>query len=353
MSVKPEQAQYHAAAEQWGDGVPLGVDPTTNELDFIPHRQLAAGMYGLGAVTGMIAILLPHWPETNDAVALGLGVIVLAFALSLAIFPVELPQLLINLMPLPACGFVLAAIWANGPGAGGATMASFYVMLGIGAFSIMPWRLGITYLLVGAASYAGLLIHWGVAAWPAQVVITLGTSLGASYASTVLIQSIRRLAWQDDLTGLANRRAWYQALEQELARCKRRGEPLSVAVLDLDHFKRVNDGGGHEAGDRMLRLVATAWRTSLRPFDTLARWGGDEFGVLMTGCDHTQAVALVERLRTTMPEGQTFSAGIATWDGAEDADCMLLRADEALYRSKAAGRSTTTALPVAVAAVSP
>jgi diguanylate cyclase (GGDEF)-like protein/PAS domain S-box-containing protein len=166
----------------------------------------------------------------------------------------------------------------------------------------------------------------------------------------------QRLAYDathDSLTGLPVRSLLLEHLELALAGSARQGTRVAALFIDLDHFKRVNDGGGHEAGDRMLRLVATAWRTSLRPFDTLARWGGDEFGVLMTGCDHTQAVALVERLRTTMPEGQTFSAGIATWDGAEDADCMLLRADEALYRSKAAGRSTTTALPVAVAAVSP
>jgi len=152
-----------------------------------------------------------------------------------------------------------------------------------------------------------------------------------------LIRRLDQAARTDGLTGLVNRRAWDEELPRALARSRRDG-PISVAMLDLDHFKAFNDAHGHQRGDRLLKEAAAAWRESLRESDLVARYGGEEFAVLLPGAPLWEAEHVVQRLRAAMPAGQTCSAGLACWDGEEDGVELLERADAALYRAKAAGR---------------
>jgi diguanylate cyclase (GGDEF)-like protein len=152
---------------------------------------------------------------------------------------------------------------------------------------------------------------------------------------------LRQLARVDELTGLPNRRAWAAELPRAMERSRRDGSALSIALLDLDHFKRFNDEFGHPAGDRLLKGASAAWRDALREVDALVRYGGEEFVVLLPGADGAQAAAVIERLRPVTPGGQTFSAGIATWDTLETSDELFERADRSLYRAKQAGRDRT------------
>ena len=153
-----------------------------------------------------------------------------------------------------------------------------------------------------------------------------------------LLEQLELAARTDALTGLANRRVLDEVLERELKRAKRSSIPLSVAIIDIDHFKRYNDQHGHQAGDRLLREAATAWRAQLRDSDTLARYGGEEFVAVLPACSNEDCVALIERLRHCTPTGVTCSAGIATSTDCESGDSLLSRADIALYRAKHAGR---------------
>jgi diguanylate cyclase (GGDEF)-like protein len=162
-----------------------------------------------------------------------------------------------------------------------------------------------------------------------------------------LLARLERVARTDDLTGLPNRRCWEEELPRELARASRDHKPLCVAMLDLDQFKLYNDSYGHQAGDRLLREAAAEWRSTLRVSDLIARYGGEEFGVMLPGCPAHEAVQLVERLRIATPEGQSCSAGVAIWDGAESATSLVGRADAALYVAKQAGRDRTVPAPVA------
>lgn len=162
-----------------------------------------------------------------------------------------------------------------------------------------------------------------------------------------VVARLSRMALTDELTGLINRRAWDDILPRELARAARTGESVSVAVLDLDHFKQFNDRHGHQAGDRLLRLVSAAAREHFRAIDVVARHGGEEFAVLLPGCDLGQAHQVVDRLRAAMPSRQTYSAGVARWNGEESAAMLIARADRALYEAKAAGRDRTVASPPA------
>jgi diguanylate cyclase (GGDEF)-like protein/PAS domain S-box-containing protein len=153
-----------------------------------------------------------------------------------------------------------------------------------------------------------------------------------------LLDQVQDLARRDSLTGLPNRRALEEQLPQAMARARRSLAPLSVAILDIDHFKSYNDTHGHLAGDEVLRACAKAWDSVLRAEDTIVRFGGEEFLVLLPDTESEQAAEIVERLRQQTPMEQTCSAGLAVWDLEESIDGLLRRADEALYLAKASGR---------------
>jgi len=150
------------------------------------------------------------------------------------------------------------------------------------------------------------------------------------------------LAHNDSLTGIPNRRAWDLELPREMAKARRRQSTLHVALLDLDLFKRFNDEHGHQGGDRLLKEATAAWRRQLRDTDLMARYGGEEFAVLLLDTTTAQVVEILERLRGASPLGQTFSAGVAAWDGSESPERLVSRADHALYEAKRAGRDRIT-----------
>jgi diguanylate cyclase (GGDEF)-like protein len=144
----------------------------------------------------------------------------------------------------------------------------------------------------------------------------------------------------DDLTGLHNRRYWREQVPVELARAGRSSLPTTVIAFDLDGFKAVNDELGHAEGDRLLRAVADAWTPIVRAPDILARMGGDEFAVLVVESGATEGRAVAERLVESATPHAGVSFGLAEWDGAEDADALLARADAQLLRVKDAKRTT-------------
>jgi diguanylate cyclase (GGDEF)-like protein/PAS domain S-box-containing protein len=158
-----------------------------------------------------------------------------------------------------------------------------------------------------------------------------------------LLQKVEAMARTDELTGLPNRRAWDEELRRELARAMRNGRPLAVAMIDLDRFKEFNDERGHQVGDALLKEAAARWRMTLRVTDFIARYGGDEFVLVLADCPMGEAMAVIQRIRAAAPEGQTCSAGVAAWDGEESADMLVGRADAALYEAKRSGRDRVVA----------
>jgi diguanylate cyclase (GGDEF)-like protein len=146
------------------------------------------------------------------------------------------------------------------------------------------------------------------------------------------------LAGRDGLTGVANRRTWDQELSRACAFAGEHRAPLTMAVLDLDHFKEFNDRHGHLAGDAVLKETAAAWSSILGDRGFLARFGGEEFTVLLPHLGASEARLVLERMRRAVTHGQSCSIGVATWDGAEPLSGLMARADQALYRAKGAGR---------------
>ncbi|MFN3579161.1 MAG: GGDEF domain-containing protein [Pseudomonas sp.] len=164
-----------------------------------------------------------------------------------------------------------------------------------------------------------------------------------------LEQQLQLLATQDSLTGALNRRAFNEQAQRELMRSARYQRPMSMAVLDLDHFKRINDDYGHLAGDLGLRQFADLCRTLSRQGDLLSRFGGEEFVLLLPDTDATAAIARLERLREevsgmALEQGEQqfqlqVSIGLAVWQVGDTLESLFRRADQALYAAKSGGRN--------------
>ena len=167
---------------------------------------------------------------------------------------------------------------------------------------------------------------------------------------------LQQQASRDALTGLWNRRSILEILDRELARSQRDGQPVAAIMADLDYFKGVNDGHGHLTGDQVLRQAAQRLLGELRPYDTVGRYGGDEFLIVLPACGPDSAVHLAERLRNclqaepVLDNGKTIrvtlSLGVGVWDGKMESDELLRSADDALYRAKHAGRNRAMLAPV-------
>ncbi len=190
-----------------------------------------------------------------------------------------------------------------------------------------PWKWAAIH--AGFVAAAGLA---GVVAWRFNEDVRRHMQRLASEKQE-LADELETMAHEDWLTGLPNRRAWDQRFADDLERARRTGVPITVGLLDVDDLKGVNDSGGHQAGDRLLKTLAAQWAESLRAVDFLARLGGDEFGLILFDCDEKGAPELVDRLRSKAIDGP-WSIGLATWDRTESEMSLMRRADAALYSNK-------------------
>ncbi|TDY88394.1 UNVERIFIED_ORG: diguanylate cyclase (GGDEF)-like protein [Herbaspirillum seropedicae] len=161
-----------------------------------------------------------------------------------------------------------------------------------------------------------------------------------------LNEKLSLLAVTDKLTGLANRMKLDEALDSEITRARRYGKNLSLILLDVDHFKEVNDKFGHSAGDAVLVRIAEILSTSVRATDVVGRWGGEEFLIILPECDVVAASRMAEKLRLivernsfTLAGNRTCSFGVAAYQSGQDGTTLVTLADSALYRAKNSGRN--------------
>jgi diguanylate cyclase (GGDEF)-like protein len=215
-------------------------------------------------------------------------------------------------------------------------------------------QMAVMAMRTGALDLGGAIaVEWSrPEAFPAGTadVLRLAAAHGAAaLRSSRLLAELERRAARDPLTGLANRRALDDSLDRELSRARREGASLSLVLLDVDHFKAVNDEHGHQVGDQVLSIVARTLAETVRDMDLVARYGGEEFVVLLPGTALADAVGTAERLRAAVagqpaPAPVTVSAGVATFpDQAPSGAELLVLADCALYEAKRAGRDRVMA----------
>jgi diguanylate cyclase (GGDEF)-like protein len=166
-------------------------------------------------------------------------------------------------------------------------------------------------------------------------------------------ESLKEQALRDSLTGLWNRRAIFTMLEREIHRAQRDRFPITLVMIDLDHFKNINDTHGHLIGDDVLRETASRLTDTMRPYDFAGRYGGEEFLIVLPSCSPQNGLQRAEHFRRAIagmpvptcigPLAVTCSLGVASWDEGMPPEDLIHRADEALYRAKHQGRNCVCA----------
>jgi diguanylate cyclase (GGDEF)-like protein len=280
------------------------------------------------------------------------------------------PQLFISVT------IMLAFTWVA-PAVGVMFLCTLFTVFNFGALRSTPWQTalawtamtaGLAWLFLMTDKPIGLPHHGVIERFASMLVFTLtigrcmflgifSSSMRASlYQSGQKLKEayrrIEELAELDELTGAFNRRCIMRVLDEEIARSSRHDQPCSIALIDLDWFKRINDGYGHPTGDEVLRTFAITMFANIRNIDRFGRYGGEEFLLVLPNTPAEPAARLLDRLRAIVADLDwsafsagmqvTFSAGVATLRTEEHSDNFLARADKALYASKAQGRNRIT-----------
>ena len=312
-------------------------------------EQALGFLFLAGATLALVTLAIPHWRGGNDGAIAVVAVSGYPVAALLLGARGRMPTWGIHALLAAGTLFVTAGVYLGHGHDGSLTTSVLYVWVALYAFHFFPWRTAALHLGLVGVAYAAMLLYQGYPAGPGQWLFILGTAGVAGAVVGSLSGEVRRTARTDVLTGLANRRAWDEVVAREIARAQRSRRPLCVALLDLDHFKALNDERGHHAGDHYLQQAAEAWKGAIRASDVLIRYGGDEFALLLPDTDPTRAGEALDRLREATPEGGGFSAGLASWEPGEDGGVLLNRADDALYQAKRGGGGRTVVARAAAA----
>ena len=318
--------------------------------DEIVRCRALGGLYVCGGLLALGAFALPGPPGVSVLAMLLLGAVAAATGLVILACPrLMRPKLF---APIVAFGTLLISVGVYLTHAGGSVCALLYVWSAFDAAYFLSRReavgqlafIGIGYgtalaLVPGSAKLASWLVLMGTVVAAATLVGLLRARMGR------LVERLSDASRTDPLTGLLNRRGFEEMMEVELARARRNGRPLSLLIADLDHFKRLNDRGGHAAGDATLRRFAAVARSCSRRVDVLGRLGGEEFALLLPDTDAERAFVVAERLRRGFAEATsgggrtTVSVGIASMSANDPGrDALMQAADQALYAGKALGR---------------
>jgi diguanylate cyclase (GGDEF)-like protein len=293
----------------------------------------------LYAVSGLLCLASALWPMHRDTpvgLLAVLAVVGLAGAATLRLVGERLPMWSVHAAVALISALLGVVAWRSASAVGIVALGPALIAVGLYAGHFFPSRaarLHTVFLVLAASAGAlaatptGFLLPWLIAVGG---VVVLGETQGR------LARTLRTAASTDPLTGVANRRAWEAEAERNLARAARTGEPLSFAILDLDHFKEVNDRQGHGAGDVLLRDLTAGWSRRLRRADLLGRYGGDEFVLCLPTTDKEGTWDVLAQLQET--HEFAWSVGVATATKGDTLVSVLERADADLYLQKRTGR---------------
>ena len=314
----------------------------------------AAAMYGGATIDAAIEGLLPGDPSFDVVPAIAAAVIVTLVAW----FGPRMPRrVLAGLGPLGV--LLIATALATTKGAGDGAILYVWPVLWSSFFFGRRGAIGIL-ACIAVAHTLTLLVLPAASSYPGRWVdVMVSTSVVAAVVLTLVHRNdllLARLAEEartDALTGLLNRRGFDERAGLELARARREDSAIAVAIFDIDYFKRVNDEWGHDTGDRVLARTARMLAAHARDIDIVARFGGEEFVVLLPGVDDADVRAFAERARAAMaapdPDGLPtiqLSAGVVSAPTPLDIDALLGTADSALYNAKRSGRDRTVSVEI-------
>jgi diguanylate cyclase (GGDEF)-like protein len=314
--------------------------------DSLRHRQMvrvAALLFGVGSAITAVSIVAPHQPQIETE---GLAFVAAGGALLTAILltvGARLPFWTVHLWAAGGTAIVSFGLLFNGERNGGAAGGDEMYYLWVTLFAahyLGRWSTA-GHLVVIAAAYTATLVAIDPGPiGPSRWLTTMGLATGSAVVVRLLIERVERLVGElrhaaatDPLTGLLNRRAVGQRLGHELARARRTGEAFATLLIDVDHFKQINDRRGHAAGDAALVALAQVLTRELREIDTVARIGGDEFALILPATGVAGAHQVAQRLRERAGVPISIGAAVYGIDG-HTADELARAADATLYEAK-------------------
>jgi diguanylate cyclase (GGDEF)-like protein len=324
------------------------------------HRHVArvGGIVSIagGAVTIFLVVINPQYSRGHNTVVLASCGVAIALGLLLLVLPDRTPRWVVRASPLVDTGLIALCTWvARSPTDGTELLmvwpvlfASYFLGSRDGWINVAAVVVSYTptaMVVLGSSGLTPTVYMAGTTVLAMLIVSALRQQI------THLVEALQREARTDGLTGLLNRRAWDEAFHREIARRERQGGSLSLLMIDIDHFKRINDTMGHPAGDAALRRVAALLRTQTRAADILGRVGGEEFAIVLVDCDVDRATERAEQIRARIKDAAqrwpeagmavTVSIGAAAIPRhAADGSQLMTLADHALYAAKTGGRDT-------------
>lgn len=313
----------------------MGITGTASMALVLVALDVAASLIGLATFLAPQVAIPDHGFQLAITVS-GLPAAALLLWLRHRFDP-SLPVFVIHAWVAVSVVMVCLGSWSARTAPTAIASLAFFVWIGLFVGHFFPTRQTIVHLGWIALCLSVLLASNGDRATTSVGIMTFGIVVVATGASRYLSIAFGQVATTDALTGLPNRLVLDRLFDDEIARANESGVALAVAIIDVDHFKEVNDRDGHLVGDDVLVSLATHLKAGLPPTDTLVRYGGDEFVVVMPGCALTDARDIVDQLRGT--SGLAVSAGITSWAPGDGAFDLLHRADQALYRAKSSGRN--------------
>lgn len=290
---------------------------------------LLAALTLLACLRSGLVALDPPSPDTP----IGSYFAVAAAAATLGLMVWLLPwRWCVHVTLIAGVGAVAFVVAVAASGTGAASISIGYVWIVLYSAFFFSRRVAHAYVAASIGSYAvALSLNPFPGFLAASVPLSL-TVIAVAEVTNRVVGALQRAAATDSLTGLLNRHGLFAAAAHALAQARRSGRPLTVVIVDLNGFKLVNDRQGHAAGDRILSTLARAWRPVLRDSDVVARYGGDEFVLVLPDTDRSGALETMQRLRSHSPIAWSFGLAVATPDrGLDD---LLADADADLYRAK-------------------
>jgi diguanylate cyclase (GGDEF)-like protein len=316
-----------------------------------------------GALTVVLVLITPNYSRGHDAIVLSTCAFAIALGVLLMALGDRAPHGAVRASPLVCTGLIALCTWvAQSPTDGTELLMIWPVLFASYFFGSRDGWLNVAAVVVTYTPTA--LVVLGKNGLTPAVYMAGTTGLAMVIVRALrrqiarLIEALQREASTDGLTGLLNRRAWDEGFRREVARLERRGGSLALLIIDIDHFKRINDTLGHPAGDAALCKVAALLQTQVRAADLLGRIGGEEFALALVDCDLDRALARAEQTRTLiegasrnwpdvgMPVTVSIGAAAIPEHTTHGAHLMTL-ADHALYAAKTSGRNAVRAAALA------
>jgi diguanylate cyclase (GGDEF)-like protein len=310
----------------------------------VPIKAGALALLWLvGGLVSLVATVLPHAAGMHVGLVVFIGVAGPLIGAQTWFFRRQLPTW--SYPPLLATGTVMLTILVYAVGVdSAATFSFFYMWIVMYAVLIFTPLIAGVEIVLAALGYGLICYEFGLGPKsgirgiePVVLVAVIAMTTGV----VVAMSRARAGSEIDPLTGVANRRGLQRLLDLALADTQCTGRSLVIAMIDVDNFKLINDEQGHLAGDRLLEQLVAAWVSMLRVGDSLARFGGDEFVILLPDTAAHEAIQVLDRLRLAAESTVTCSVGATTWHHNASGSMLISQADSALYQAKRLGRNRT------------